>query len=366
MNRFYALSHTPISFHFRQNPRDFVVDEVPLYEFSGEGEHLVLHMRKKNLATWDAIGMIANHLGINAREIGYAGLKDKNALTKQYISILKKHEEKLESFKHENIKFLERTYHNNKIRLGHLKGNRFFIRLKKVNPTAAKKLSEALKMIKKDGMPNFFGYQRFGADGNNYKVGEAILKGKRKERNVKLKRLYINAFQSHMFNLWLSRRLEINSLVSSFEPAALCDVLNMPEDVIAALKVQEHPFKIFKGDVLKHYPHGSPFEYEGEERDMERVNEKDVVPTGLLLGKRSRRASGLAGEIEKEYDMDYKQVDGDRRYAWVYPEDVEYEYKENEAWFEMHFTLPKGCYATVLIEELAKRPLQEEATKKEK
>jgi tRNA pseudouridine13 synthase len=246
-------------------------------------------MRKKNLATWDAIGMIANHLGINAREIGYAGLKDKNALTKQYISILKKHEEKLESFKHENIKFLERTYHNNKIRLGHLKGNRFFIRLKKVNPTAAKKLSEALKMIKKDGMPNFFGYQRFGADGNNYKVGEAILKGKRKERNVKLKRLYINAFQSHMFNLWLSRRLEINSLVSSFEPAALCDVLNMPEDVIAALKAQEHPFKIFKGDVLKHYPHGSPFEYEGEERDMERVNEKDVVPTGLLLGKRSRR-----------------------------------------------------------------------------
>ena len=59
-------------------------------------------------------------------------------------------------------------------------------------------------------MPNFFGYQRFGSDGENYKIGEAILLGKRKERNVKLKRLYINAYQSHMFNLWLSRRLEIN------------------------------------------------------------------------------------------------------------------------------------------------------------
>ncbi len=365
MNRFYSLSHTPIAFHFRQNPRDFVVDEIPLYDFSGEGEHLVLHMRKKNLSTWDALGRIADHLGINAREIGYAGLKDKNALTKQYISVLKKYEEKLESFDHEDIKFLDRTYHNNKIRLGHLKGNRFFIRLKKVNPTAAKKLAEALKQIKKEGMPNFFGYQRFGSDGENYKIGEAILLGKRKERNVKLKRLYINAYQSHMFNLWLSRRLEINSLVSGFEAKALCDVLNMPEEVIKALQSQSHPFKIFKGDILKHYPHGSPFEYEGEEADIERMNSKEVVPTGLLLGKRSRRASGLAGEIEKEFDMDYKQIDGDRRYAWVYPEDIEYEYKENEAWFEMHFTLPKGCYATVLVEELAKRPLQVENFSKE-
>ncbi len=360
MDRFYALSHTPIAFHFLQTARDFVVDEQPLYEFSGEGEHLVLLMRKKNLATWDALSIIANHLGINAREIGYAGLKDKNALTKQYISVLKKYEQQLESFEHENIKFVERTYHNNKIRLGHLKGNRFFIRLKKVNPTAAKKLSEALKTIKKEGMPNFFGYQRFGAEGNNHEIGEAILRGKRKERNVKLKRLYINAYQSHMFNLWLSRRLEINALVASFEPEALCDVLNMPTEVIVALKAQPHPFKIFLGDVLKHYPHGSPFEYEGEARDMERINARDVVATGLLPGKRSRRAGGLAGEIEKEFDTAFKQIDGDRRYAWVYPEDVEYEYKEQEAWFEMHFTLPKGSYATVLVEELAKRPLQPE------
>ena len=360
MDRFYSLAHTPIPFHFRQNPRDFVVDEIPLYAFSGDGEHLVLLMRKKNLSTWDAISRIANHLGINAREIGYAGLKDKNALTKQYISILKKYEEKLESFNHEDIKFIERTYHNNKIRLGHLKGNRFFIRLKKVNPTAALKLSQALKMIKKEGMPNYFGYQRFGTEGDNYKMGEEILQGRRKERNVKLKRLYINAYQSHMFNLWLSRRLEINTLVSSFEANEVSAMLNFPESTVITLKSQQHPFKIIEGDVLKHYPHGSPFEYEGAQEDIERLNKKEIVPTGLLLGKRSRRASGLAGQIEKEFDADYQQVDGDRRYAWVYPEEVEGEYRENEAWFELHFTLPKGSYATVLIEELAKRPLSEE------
>jgi len=360
MNRFYALSHTPIPFHFRQNARDFVVDEIPLYEFSGEGEHLVLLMRKKNLASWDAISIIANHLGINAREIGYAGLKDKNALTKQYISVLKKYEEKLESFEHENIKFIEKTYHNNKIRLGHLKGNRFFVRLKKVTPTAAAKLSEALKKIKKEGMPNFFGYQRFGTDGDNYKLGEEILQGKRKERNVKLKRLYINAYQSHMFNLWLSRRLEINALVSSFQGNELGDILNLPASDVSELKKQHHPFKIFRGDILKHYPHGAPFEYGGLEEDMERLNAKEIVPTGLLPGKRSKRASGTARQIEKEFDAEYEQIDGDRRYAWVYPEGVEGEYKENEAWYELHFTLPKGSYATVLIEELAKRPLQEE------
>lgn len=360
MDRFYALSHTPIAFHFRQNARDFVVDEVPLYDFSGEGEHLVLHMRKKNLATWDALSIIANHLGINAREIGYAGLKDKNALTKQYISILKKHEEKLESFSHDQIKFLSRTYHNNKIRLGHLKGNRFFIRIKKVNPTAAKKLSQALRTIKKEGMPNFFGYQRFGTDGDNYKIGEEILQGKKKERNVKLKRLYINAYQSHLFNLWLSRRLEINTMVNNFSVEELENILNLPNNIVSSMKAQKNAFKVMLGDVLKHYPHGAPFEYEGEDKDLERLVEKDVVPTGLLMGKRSRRASGFAGEIEKEFDAPYTQVDGDRRYAWIYPEDVEGEFKENEAWFEMHFTLPKGSYATVLIEELAKRPLKEE------
>lgn len=354
MDRFYYLPHAPIPFLFKQSARDFVVDEIPLYAFTGSGEHLVLHVRKKNLSTWDLISLLANHLGIRGSEIGYAGLKDKNAMTKQYISLHKKHERKLDSFVHENVKILEKTYHKNKIHMGHLKGNRFFIRLKKVTPTAAKKIDEALKQIARYGMPNFFGYQRFGIDGENYKKGEALLRGKLTERNVKLKRLYINSYQSHLFNLWLSRRIEISTLVSTFESKEIAPLLNLPDMLLAKMKGQPHPFKLIEGDVLMHYPHGRPFDFDGEDEEIERFMDRDIVPTGLLVGKRAKRATGQARVIEKAYDAVH-EIDGQRRYAWVFPEGVEGEYKENDAWYELHFTLPKGCYATVLVEEIAKR-----------
>ncbi|UFS63737.1 tRNA pseudouridine(13) synthase TruD [Sulfurimonas sp. HSL-3221] len=356
MDRFYYLQHAPIPFVFKQSVRDFVVNEIPLYPFTGNGEHLILHVRKKNLSTWDLISLLAKYLGIKGREIGYAGLKDKNAMTTQYISLPKKFEKKLEGFSHENVKILEKTYHKNKIHMGHLKGNRFFIRLKKVTPTAAKKIDEALKQIAVYGMPNFFGYQRFGIGGENWKKGEALLRGKIKERNVKLKRLYINAYQSHLFNLWLSRRIEVSTLIGNFDAKEISPLLNIPEDQLQKLAQQPHPYKLIEGDVMMHYPHGRPFEFDGDAEDIERFNERDIVPTGLLVGKRAKRSTGLSRDFEKAYDAVH-EIDGQRRYAWVFPEEVEGKYREEEAWYELHFTLPKGSYATVLIEEIAKRKI---------
>lgn len=361
MERQYYLPHSPIEFHFRQSPRDFVVDEIPLYPFSGDGEHLVLHVRKKNLSTWQMIDIFSNHLGIKGRDIGYAGLKDKNAQTKQYISLPRKYEGVLENFEHEGIKILEKTYHNNKIRVGHLKGNRFFIRLKKVNLTAAVKIQEALKLIKKHGMPNYFGFQRFGIDGENYKKGEAILAGTLKERNKKLAQFYVNSYQSFLFNDWLSRRVQISTLVESFGVDELCSVLAFPKEEIEAMKKQKHPFKLIHGDVMMHYPYGKIFHYESED-ECERFFKRDISVTGLLSGKRAARAVGLAESVEKEYDAITSGIDGARRYGWIFPEEIEGEYKENDAWFELHFTLPKGCYATVLIEEIAKRQIQTDET----
>ncbi len=359
MDRFYAYSHAPIPFHFRQSPRDFVVDEIPLYEFSGEGEHLVYHVRKKNLTTWQMLDLIAKHLNIRSRDIGYAGLKDKNAQTKQYISIHKQYEEKMESFDKEGIKILSKTYHNNKIKMGHLRGNRFFIRLKKVNPTDAQKITQVLGNIKEYGMPNYFGFQRFGIEKNNYKLGEEILFNGRKERNAKLKKMYINAYQSHLFNLWLSSRLEKSKLISSFDPKEIIDLLNMPEEILTNIKKQKHPFKLLEGDVMMHYPNGRLFHYDMSEEEAERFTCKNVSPTGLLAGERAKRAVGMAHTIEKEFDFEAK-IDGARRYAWIFPEDVEGKYREDEAWYELHFTLPKGSYATVLVEEIAGREIQGE------
>ncbi|MEA1892115.1 MAG: tRNA pseudouridine(13) synthase TruD [Campylobacterota bacterium] len=356
MDRFYSLDHSSIDFHFKQTPRDFVVEEIPLYEFSGEGEHLVMLVRKKNLTTSELVGIFARFLGIKNKEIGYAGLKDKHAMTKQYISIYKKYEDKLNDFSHDGVKIISKTYHNNKIRIGHLKGNRFFIKLKKVNPTSAIKIDEALKNISQFGMPNFFGYQRFGSDGDNHILGEKIAKGEARERNPRIRKLLINSYQSHLYNLWLSRRLEINRLINNFKVEELEPILNMPNDEVSKLKKQKHPFKIINGDIMEHYPYGRLFDYEDKEEDLNRFNDRDISVTGLLCGKKVKISSGIARDIEKDFD-DEINADGARRYAWVFPEKIEGRYNSVEAQYEMNFTLPKGSYATVLLEEIAKRKI---------
>ena len=356
MDRFYSLAHSSVDFHFKQTPRDFVVEEIPLYEFSGEGEHLILFVRKKGLSTSEMIGQFARYLNIKNRDIGYAGLKDKHAMTKQYISIHKSHEAALENFNLENIKIISKAYHNNKLKIGHLKGNRFYIKLKKVNPTSAAKIDEALKNIGQVGMPNFFGYQRFGNDGDNHVLGEKLAKGEARERNPRVKKLLINAYQSHLFNLWLSRRLEINSLVSSFEPSEIESLLNMPNDEVKKMKAQKHPFKLINGDIMEHYPHGKLFDFESDANDLIRFDGREISVTGLLCGKKVRLSSGVAGEIEKEFNDEINE-DGARRFAWIYPTEVEGRFNPVEAQYEMNFTLPKGSYATVLIEEIAKRKI---------
>ena len=321
MNRNYYLNHSSIPFHFAQSPRDFVVDEIPLYEASGEGEHLMVHIRKKNLSTWELVDVLCNTLGIKGKEIGTAGLKDKNALTTQYITVPARFEEALSQLDHAQIKVLSMKRHDNKLRTGHLKGNRFFIRLKKVLPVAAKKLDEALKHIKKEGMPNYFGYQRFGNDGDNYIIGKEIVEGTRTERNKKKSRLFISSYQSHQFNLWLSRRIEISRLVSGLNVNEASEVLNWDKNLIKSMQKQPHPFKMLPGDLCMHYPYGAIFHAEDLEAEAKLFWEKDRTPTGLLSGKKVKKSVGIAHTVEKEFDVETKE-DGTRRYAFVFPEDV--------------------------------------------
>ncbi len=345
------LNHSQIDVYFKQSKDDFVVNEVPLYEFSNEGEHLILKLRKKDLATWDAIEILANYLQCSTREFGYAGLKDKNAMTVQHISIHRKYEDALKSFSHENIKILETTYHNNKIKIGHLKGNNFFIRLKRVGLVEKQKIEEAFSKIAVFGMPNYFGFQRFGIDGENYKKGKQIVEGTLKERNRNLKQMFINAYQSYLFNSWLSKRIEISKLIEAFEPKEIFEKLNLPLDEVKRAKKQPHPFKILTGDLLSHYPFGKIFIIDDLETESQKFFEKDRVPTGLLCGKRVKKSEGLAYEIEKDFEVQMSE-DGARRFAFVFPENLQSNYKEDKNHMELSFYLPKGSYATELIAEI--------------
>ena len=345
------LNHSQIDVYFKQSKDDFVVNEVPLYEFSNEGEHLILKLRKKDLATWDAIEILANYLKCSTREFGYAGLKDKNAMTVQHISIHRKYEDALKSFSHENIKILETTYHNNKIKIGHLKGNNFFIRLKRVGLVEKQKIEEAFSKIAVFGMPNYFGFQRFGVEGDNYKKGKDIIDGKLKEKKRNLKQMYINAYQSYLFNSWLSKRIEISKLIDAFEPKEIFEKLNLPLDEVKRAKKQPHPFKILTGDLLSHYPFGKIFIIDDLETESQKFFEKDRVPTGLLCGKRVKKSEGLSYEIEKDFEVQMSE-DGARRFAFVFPENLQSNYKEDKNHMELSFYLPKGSYATELIAEI--------------
>lgn len=347
----YYLSHSKIDVLFKQNKDDFVVTEIPLYEFAGVGEHIILKIRKKDLATWDAVQIIANFLGCKPRDIGYAGLKDKNALTVQSISIHKQYEEKLKTFSHPNIKILDTTRHNNKIKVGHLKGNKFFIRLKRVTPIDARKIESVLKTIATYGIPNYFGFQRFGIEGDNYKKGKQILDGTLKEKRRNLKQMYINAYQSYLFNTWLSKRIEISKLVEAFKPSEIFEKLELPLELVKQMKKQEHPFKLLPGDLMSHYPFGRIFHVENTKEEAEKFSLRDRVATGLLAGKRVKKSENVAYEYEKEFDEDTSE-DGARRFAWIFLDEISSQYKEEKNWFELQFTLPKGSYATEVISEL--------------
>jgi tRNA pseudouridine13 synthase len=302
---------------------------------------------------------LSERTGVKVRDIGYAGLKDKNALTYQYISFPAKYGEALERFEHPKIKILETTRHKNKIRIGHLKGNRFFIRLKKVSPLAAKKIDEVLKKIDEFGMPNYFGYQRFGTEGDNYELGRKVVEGELEVRDRKLRRLYINAYQSHLFNLWLSKRIEHSKLLNAFEIKELANIFDLPKDLLKELKAQPHFFKIYPGDVMGHYPAGKIFYANDVPAEAARFAARSISPTGLLPGPRVWRADDLARKIEVDFDDERIEESGDRRYAWVFVEDLEGRYKEKEAQYELNFFLPKGSYATVLLEEIAHKSLKE-------
>ena len=356
MNRLFYTSHSLVEAHFSKNSRDFIVKEIPLYEFSRSGEHLIMKIRKKDITTWELIQKISEATGCKKRDIGYAGLKDKDGETTQYISIYKKYEDKIKNINSKEIKILETFLHNNKLKIGHLKGNEFFIRFKKVTPLNANKIDSVINIIAKEGMPNYFGYQRFGIDRDNFNIGKEILFGKRYIKDRKKRDFFISAYQSHIFNLWLSKRVEMSKFFSSFSLKELESIFIYPKKMIKKIKDQPLFFKMLPGDILHHYPYGKAFECIDINKEVKRFANKELSITGILPGKKVKIATDIAGVIERDFISEcesvIKRMNGSRRFAWIFPEILSKRYKKEEAWYEFSFFLPKGSYATVLVEEI--------------
>src|SRR5687768_2239420 len=160
----------------KQRAEDFFVQEMPLYEPSGAGEHVYCEIEKVGITTFEAINRVAAALGVSPRDIGYAGLKDARAVTRQVFSILGTTEQAVMALQLPGISVRWAARHGNKLRLGHLAANRFAVKIRDVNPTDVVKLTAPLEVIRRRGLPNYFGEQRFGRRGDNDKLGAALVR----------------------------------------------------------------------------------------------------------------------------------------------------------------------------------------------
>lgn len=327
MQREYLEDKETIYFKFEQNQDDFIVDEIGL-DFSGKGNFLILRVQKTEITTWDMVAAFAEFLDIEAQRIGYAGLKDKHATTSQYISIEAKYENALKKFKHPRIKILSKTRHTNSIRMGDLKGNRFTINLFEVNQIEAGQIEKRARKIVKNGLPNYFGYQRFGRDEDAFSQAKEMIAGELHIEDAKVKNFLISVYQSQFFNDWLKERVQLSK------------------------EKNNGVFQLLSGDVY--------MDADGKIFTPKTTQEKDftaqkIVPTGLLCGRDIFRSRFEAREIEAKYDDEFLYEKGYRREAIVFPTDLKMEYKNNFDILNISFSLPKGSYATVFLEAIANR-----------
>jgi tRNA pseudouridine13 synthase len=339
----------------KRAPEDFRVDELPLYEPSGKGDHLYIRFRKRLLTTDEAARAIGRALDVPPRDIGVAGLKDKVAVTTQTISLPVPRGESGEAFAARagalalsGIEVLDARLHGNKLKTGHLAGNAFSIVVRGVPNGAVEPALEALARIAREGVPNHFGAQRFGARGDNAERARAWLSGKeRGPRDARAKRFLWSSLQSAMFNAVLDARVNDGTW-------------NVP----------------LAGDVLKRRDSGGLFLCTDEPLDRERALRGEVVPTGPLFGVKMKCPEGAPAALERSVlhdflgnDVDLAQTrpfgEGTRRALclWVDGLTAERELANSTgadpgsarpdaalgASIRVRFVLPKGAYATTVL-----------------
>jgi len=320
------LTNSDIDFKFLQNKNDFIVDEIPLGEFRGKGGFLILYIQKVEMTTWDMVSVFAEFLNIPAQKIGYAGLKDKHATTTQYISVDVRHEKTLKKFKHPKIKILKTTKHDKSLQMGDLKANRFCINLHFVDDIEAGRIEKTARKIAKEGLPNYFGYQRFGRDNDSLSQAKEMIKGNLFINDNKLKNFLVSIYQSDFFNRWLRER------------------------VIRSKKLNNNKFQLLKGDV---YMTKNNSLLTPKNIPIREFENKTFILTGLLCGRDVFRARDEARKIEEKYDDEFLHQKGYRREALVFPTDIKCSYDKKQTFLNIKFTLPKGSYATVFLESIS-------------
>ena len=326
-----------LSAKIRTTPEDFLVEELPGFEASGSGEHLLLTVEKRGMNTAFAARHIAQWAGVGEVAIGYAGLKDRHAVTRQRFTVHlpKRNAPDIATLEfdrgEERLRVIEHTWHAKKLPRGALAGNRFVLMLRDV--VGERDAIEArLQSIARRGVPNYFGEQRFGRGGDNIAGALAMFAGRRVRREQRT--LLLSAARSELFNRVLAARVSAGTWDQALDGEVW--MLDGSRSVFGPV----------------------PF----DETLAQRLDAFDIHPTGPLWGRGDLRSEGAVAELEHavldagdapalRQGLEAEGLKQERRALRLRPSELAWTWRDDDA-LELAFSLPPGTYATVVLAEL--------------
>lgn len=342
----------------KASPADFVVDEIPAYLPSGEGPHLYVHFRKTNRTTDDVVRELTKALKVDRRDAGVAGMKDKVGITTQWVSVPAKDpsvDAKLATLEMEGVELLAHARHGNKLKTGHLQGNRFTVVVRDIERSALPTITETLARIAADGVPNAFGAQRFGRDNDNHVRARSWMTGQsHPPGDPRLRRLHFSALQSAIFNAVLNERVALGT----WNVPMLGDLLQKEAEDLRS---------------------GGIFVCTDVQLDHERALRGELGPTGPILGDKMRRPEADALALEERIAAPFIEGidlhrarslgEGTRRALRLRVQDIDHVCDDASSIDEVHpgelssdpstpcamtlrFVLPKGAYATTVLDNV--------------
>lgn len=327
----YVYGQPKLQGVIRQSAEDFIVEEDLGFEPDGEGHHVLLFIEKRDTNTQWLAKQLARYADLPNKEIGYAGLKDRHAVTRQWFSVhMAGRDIDWQGFNSENWKILNITRHQRKLRPGYLKGNRFQITVRHVTGEAAE-LEQRLSLIKQQGIANYYGEQRFGFD--NLRRAYDWLAGNLKIKKKSEKSILLSSLRSAIFNQLLAERLR-NS----------CWDQAMPGDVL--MLTGSH--SVFVAD-------------EVDDTINLRLAQRDVLTTAPLFGKGNNLAQAQALAFEEQLlqqlpilcrQLNQAGLTMQRRALICMPEGLTWQRDEHAQSLVLRFYLPSGAYATSLLREI--------------
>lgn len=335
-----GVSKYPLVFHkafpdsgvtgsFKLEPEDFRVFEELGFEPSGEGEHLLLQIRKKNLTTETLVAEVARTLSVKAADVGYCGLKDKFAVTDQWLSVSWPIKQPIPSIAGESWQVIQAVRHNKKLRRGIHEANGFVLMLKNLAGDLTL-LEQNLARVGREGFPNYFAEQRFGRDSANIEKAERLFAGELRCKPFQ-RSIYYSAVRSYLFNEYLSLRI----VQGNWNGAIEGDSFNL-----------DGSNSLFGPEPIT-------------ENLLERIREMDIHPVGPLFGDGGSRLQASALALQQQVAVRYPALVQGLQQAGVktayrplrvIPKSLNWQIEKNSC--ELGFSLPSGSYATALIHQI--------------